>query len=97
MNHQILINLIGNAIKFTTHGEIIVLVKIETPGLSPTLHFSVKDTGIGIAEDIQPELFNPFIQAENSNNNNLQGTGLGLAICKQMIEMMDEIEKMLNE
>ncbi|MCG9582300.1 ATP-binding protein [Vibrio tubiashii] len=81
---QILINLVGNAIKFTSHGKVIVKVKWE----SENLIFAVSDTGIGISEESQAQLFTPFVQADRTAKRNFEGTGLGLAICKNLVELM---------
>jgi signal transduction histidine kinase/DNA-binding response OmpR family regulator len=87
---QVILNLIGNAIKFTENGEI--LVKIEQEILSETnrikLKCSVSDTGIGIDLKDQANIFKKFTQADTSINRNFGGTGLGLSICKSLIEMM---------
>ena len=92
---QILANLIGNAIKFTEEGEIYVSVEGEGPvratGGEPvwTLRFEVADSGIGIAADKLPGLFDPFTQAENSTSRRYGGTGLGLAICERLVHGMN--------
>ncbi len=87
---QILNNLISNAIKFTEKGQIIVSVEpIKKDEQQITLRFSVKDTGIGIAEDQLPNLFKSFTQADVSISRKYGGTGLGLSICKQLVEMMN--------
>ncbi|WMX13669.1 response regulator [Aureispira sp. CCB-E] len=86
---QILINLIGNAIKFTNKGEILVTIKkIASTNHHIDLMFSVKDTGIGISKESQLELFDAFTQVDNSNQRKYGGTGLGLAISKFLAEMM---------
>ncbi len=88
---QILCNLIANAVKFTEGGEIEVQAMLEsTPGPDDTceLLFSVRDTGIGIAEDRLSRLFEVFSQADSSTTRRFGGTGLGLAISKRLCEMM---------
>ncbi len=86
---QILINLSGNAIKFTDQGEIVIRVSLEkNEGDSVTLRFSVTDTGIGIPEDRISSIFKSFAQADSSTTRKYGGTGLGLTISKQLAEMM---------
>jgi signal transduction histidine kinase/CheY-like chemotaxis protein len=86
---QILLNLIGNAIKFTSVGEILVHVSIETHGpASVTLHFVVADTGMGVPLHKQKLIFAPFEQADSSINRSFGGTGLGLAISSQLVSLM---------
>jgi signal transduction histidine kinase/CheY-like chemotaxis protein/DNA-binding LacI/PurR family transcriptional regulator len=88
---QILVNLVGNAMKFTEHGEIIVRVKarsVEIEELRCHLEISVSDTGIGIAAEVIPQLFSKFTQADRSTMRKYGGTGLGLAICKTLSELM---------
>jgi signal transduction histidine kinase/DNA-binding response OmpR family regulator len=87
---QVLVNLVGNAIKFTTKGEIVVLVEKESETESEVaVHFSVRDTGVGIPQEKQATIFGAFTQADNSITRKHGGTGLGLAICTRLIEMMD--------
>jgi signal transduction histidine kinase/DNA-binding response OmpR family regulator/HPt (histidine-containing phosphotransfer) domain-containing protein len=86
---QILVNLTSNALKFTEHGEIEVRAIIESRAEGHVvLRLSVRDTGIGLAEDQVARLFNPFSQADDSTTRKYGGTGLGLSICKQLVEMM---------
>ena len=87
---QVLTNLIGNAIKFTAQGEVVLRVtqKNET-GTQVELRFDVHDSGIGILGEAQIRLFQPFIQADDSSTRKYGGTGLGLAIAKQLVEMMN--------
>ncbi|HKV40951.1 MAG TPA: response regulator, partial [Blastocatellia bacterium] len=86
---QILVNLLGNAIKFTDHGEIVAGVRIESKtGREVCLHFRVSDTGIGIPLDRQARIFEAFEQADRSTTRKYGGTGLGLAISCQLVEMM---------
>jgi PAS domain S-box-containing protein len=86
---QILINLVGNAIKFTQNGEVTVDIAMENESASMvTIRFSVKDTGIGIPEESTERLFESFCQADNSTTRKYGGTGLGLTISKQLSELM---------
>jgi len=87
---QILVNLLGNAIKFTHRGEVVLRVTIEEAG--PTdgivLHFSVRDTGVGIPLDRQESVFEAFTQADGSTTRTYGGTGLGLTISSQLVQLM---------
>jgi len=86
---QILINYANNAVKFTDHGEIIVAVKVvDQSAEDAILHFSVRDTGIGLTEEQQARLFQSFQQADTSTSRKYGGTGLGLAISKQLAQLM---------
>lgn len=86
---QILLNLLGNAVKFTTQGEIILGVSlVEKNHHTAVLRFEVRDTGIGIVRDYREELFQPFTQADFSTTRKYGGTGLGLSICKRLVELM---------
>jgi signal transduction histidine kinase/DNA-binding response OmpR family regulator len=86
---QILINLLGNAIKFTRHGSVgIRVAMVEDQGEKKVLQFRIEDTGIGIAEDKKDLIFNSFSQADLTTTRVYGGTGLGLAICKRFIEKM---------
>jgi signal transduction histidine kinase len=86
---QVLLNLIANAIKFTDHGGVYLIVSVnEEKDGRMTLEFAVKDTGIGIAPDKVDRLFQPFSQLDTSMTRKYGGTGLGLAICKTLVEMM---------
>jgi PAS domain S-box-containing protein len=86
---QVLINLAGNAIKFTTQGEVLVQIKVlAQTAAGTTLRFAVCDSGIGIAPENQQHIFDGFSQAEASTTRRFGGTGLGLSICKQLVHMM---------
>lgn len=87
---QIILNLVGNAVKFTEKGEIVVHARLEPSERvgESNLHLSVFDTGIGIDEAKFDELFQPFQQLENSTSRRFGGTGLGLAISKQLVGLM---------
>jgi two-component system sensor histidine kinase/response regulator len=87
---QVLVNLVGNALKFTEQGEIVVAVEVvERSAADVELHFSVRDTGIGISPDKQKLIFEPFSQADGSTTRKFGGTGLGLTISTQLVEMMN--------
>jgi two-component system, sensor histidine kinase and response regulator len=83
---QILINLVGNAVKFTEKGE--VMVRVSAIGEAGELRFEVIDTGIGIAAESQDEIFSPFSQADTFTTRQYGGTGLGLAICREIATLM---------
>jgi signal transduction histidine kinase/ligand-binding sensor domain-containing protein/CheY-like chemotaxis protein len=83
---QILLNLIGNSIKFTEHGEVGLSVR-RCPGPEVTLQFTVRDTGIGVPAEFQERIFDSFTQADGSTRRK-GGTGLGLAICSKFVELM---------
>jgi signal transduction histidine kinase/CheY-like chemotaxis protein/HPt (histidine-containing phosphotransfer) domain-containing protein len=86
---QVLTNLVGNAIKFTQHGDVTLQVYLEeeTEG-EALLRFDVSDSGIGISQETQGKLFQPFVQADSTMTRRYGGTGLGLSISKQLIELM---------
>jgi PAS domain S-box-containing protein len=87
---QVLRNLAGNAVKFTGQGKVSVTVKAETLEASRvTLHFSVRDTGIGVPPEKHRAIFEPFTQADGSTTRKYGGTGLGLSICSGLVELMD--------
>jgi len=86
---QIVLNLVGNAVKFTEHGEVGISVDVEgevSNGL--LLHFVVRDTGIGIAPERQRAIFDAFTQGDGSTTRKYGGTGLGLTICSRLVELM---------
>ena len=86
---QVVVNLIGNAIKFTDTGEVVVEVSKETQNESEiALRFTVRDTGIGIPEEKQKAIFEAFTQADGSSTRKYGGTGLGLSISSQLVSMM---------
>ena len=87
---QILLNLIGNAVKFTERGQVVVrALPAETSSRSARVRFEVQDSGIGIGEKTLPKLFEPFVQADSSASRTYGGTGLGLSISKRLVELMD--------
>lgn len=88
--YQIMINLTGNAIKFTEAGKVNIIIKQEhCEGDNITLNVSISDTGIGIADNKKERLFKPFSQVDPSSTRKYYGPGLGLVISRQLIEMMD--------
>lgn len=87
---QILINLVGNAVKFTDFGKVELKVKAESDNAQKTwLHFKVTDTGIGISKENQQVIFDEYVQTDNFSGKKYSGTGLGLAIVKKLVEMQD--------
>ncbi|HMB91315.1 MAG TPA: response regulator, partial [Rhodothermales bacterium] len=90
---QVIANLLTNAIKFTPSGEVVLEISSDVPegATSPDevrLHFSVRDTGIGIPAEAQEQLFQPFMQMDTSTTRRFGGTGLGLTICQHLVELM---------
>ena len=91
---QVLLNLLGNAIKFTARGEITLTVErnehtaSESAATRCGLRFTIADSGIGISEEVQARLFQPFMQADRSMSRRYGGTGLGLVVCKELVAMM---------
>jgi signal transduction histidine kinase/DNA-binding response OmpR family regulator len=87
---QVLVNLLGNALKFTHHGEVVLEVAFDSPpeGDAVTLRFSIRDTGIGVPIEKQKLIFEAFSQADGSVTRNFGGTGLGLTISTRLVELM---------
>src|SRR5580700_59551 len=87
---QVLVNLVGNAVKFTERGEVVVEIERDptSTGEIVVLHFCVRDTGIGIAKEKQDMVFGAFTQADSSTTRKYGGTGLGLAITRRLIDLM---------
>ena len=86
---QLLLNLVSNAIKFTDQGEVCVTVAARGEMSEKVeLHFTVRDTGVGMSEPVRQRLFQPFTQADSSTTRRFGGTGLGLAICRQLVDLM---------
>jgi two-component system sensor histidine kinase/response regulator len=86
---QVLLNLVGNAIKFTNRGEVTLSIALEEQVADEQLlHFTVTDTGIGIPEEKRQLIFSPFSQADSSTTREFGGTGLGLSICSRLVKLM---------
>ena len=86
---QVLVNLTSNAIKFTAQGTVELLTTLEhRDGDAAVLRFSVRDTGIGVAPEVQETIFSAFAQADTSTTRRFGGTGLGLTICRQLVSLM---------
>ena len=86
---QVIVNLVGNAIKFTERGEVIVDVDLQAlEGKEAVLKFAISDTGIGIPPEMQWQIFGPFVQVDTSTTRRFGGTGLGLTISAQLVELM---------
>jgi signal transduction histidine kinase/ligand-binding sensor domain-containing protein len=86
---QVLTNLLGNALKFTAAGEIVMEARVASQDAEAmTVHFSVRDTGIGISVEQQRKIFEPFVQADSSTTRRYGGTGLGLTVSMRLVEMM---------
>jgi CheY-like chemotaxis protein/HPt (histidine-containing phosphotransfer) domain-containing protein len=94
---QCLINLVGNAIKFTRKGHIYLKVSLQEIENAPFIRFDVEDTGIGIPKDKQEEIFETFVQADSSTSREFGGTGLGLAISKRLAEFLGGQLSMTSE
>jgi PAS domain S-box-containing protein len=94
---QILVNLMGNAIKFTALGEVGISVRNREGGPPGELSFVVSDTGVGIPPEKLKAIFDPFAQADSSIANRYGGTGLGLAICRRLVESMNGVLYVMSE
>lgn len=85
---QVLFNLVGNALKFTDDGTVIIRVGIDRSAENADIRLEIEDSGIGIKDEAKDRLFNSFTQADSSTSRQFGGTGLGLAICRQLVELM---------
>ncbi len=96
--HQIMLNFLSNAIKFTLVGEIVLSIQVlEQDDENVTLKFMVEDTGIGMPQEVADKMSEPFVQADTSTTRRFGGTGLGLVICKQLIQLMGGSFQFLSE
>ncbi|MEH6347309.1 MAG: CHASE4 domain-containing protein [Bermanella sp.] len=96
--HQIMLNFLSNAIKFTLVGEIVLSIRVlEQDDENVTLKFMVEDTGIGMPQEVADKMSEPFVQADTSTTRRFGGTGLGLVICKQLIQLMGGSFQFLSE
>lgn len=88
---QVLMNLLGNALKFTSHGEVLLFVSLEdSHNKDVYLRFEIRDSGIGIKKEKQEDIFSAFSQADEYTTRKFGGTGLGLAICRRLVDLMGE-------
>ena len=97
---QVLTNILGNAVKFTQQGEVLLHVSEDPTAATPTLCFAVNDTGIGMTAEQRERLFTPFMQADGSTTRRFGGSGLGLTISKNLIELMGgtlEVQSAIGE
>ena len=97
---QVLINLLTNAVKYTQEGSVTLSVSGEKEGDQERLHFSVSDTGIGIAKEDLEKLFQEYVRIEEKRNRHIEGTGLGISIVTQLLSLMDsklEVESVYGE
>ncbi|HEY3245363.1 MAG TPA: ATP-binding protein [Phycisphaerae bacterium] len=85
---QILMNLVGNAIKFTNNGGVRIIIRYDQSSGAPRLHFEIVDTGAGLTPEQVGKLFEPFEQADSSTTRRFGGTGLGLVICRRLAQML---------
>ena len=86
---QVLLNLVGNALKFTNHGSVTLRATFRSTEMRPEIFFAVEDTGIGVPEDVQSRLFRPFVQIDSSDKRRFGGAGLGLSICAELVRLMN--------
>src|SRR5690625_3100253 len=85
---QILLNLVGNAVKFTKKGGVVLHVRGQSAGGLASIELTVEDTGIGIAPEDQSRVFGEFVRVDRSDSAGLEGTGLGLAITERLVGLM---------
>tara|TARA_R110002111_G_scaffold247140_5_gene310246 strand:+ start:56198 stop:58675 length:2478 start_codon:yes stop_codon:yes gene_type:complete len=94
---QVLINLIGNAIKFTEQGKVALVVRLDSDSETPVIEFAVRDSGIGMSDEQKKRLFKPFSQGDSSVTRSYGGSGLGLAISKRLVQMLQGTLKVKSE